>query len=116
MTTIDLVLTHKWFDMISIGIKREEYRNITRYWTQRLSHRCLSHNKQGCDKNCVIECAGIKYNKSLFTNITHVRFHRGYTSTIITYVVSEIVIDTGNPEWGAEPDKEYYVIRLGRQL
>lgn len=116
MTTIDLVLTHKWFDMISIGIKREEYRNITRYWTQRLTRRCSSHYKHGCDKDCVKEYVGKNNNKSLFTNITHVRFHRGYTSTIITYVVSEIVIGTGKPEWGAEPGKEYYVIRLGRQL
>ena len=32
------------------------------------------------------------------------------------FYVKEIVIDKGNPEWGAEPNKLYFVIRLGKRI
>lgn len=84
---LDLVLKYKWYDMYIAGIKLEEYRDITPYWTKRISR-----------------------------SIKWVRFHRGYTSTTISFAVREVVIDTGNPEWGADAGKLYYVIRLGEKL
>ena len=35
--TLDLVLTHHWFDMIAHGDKREEYRANTEYYRKRLT-------------------------------------------------------------------------------
>lgn len=32
------------------------------------------------------------------------------------FYVKELVIDKGKPEWGAEPDKLYFVIRLGKRI
>ena len=113
MTTLDLVLKHKWYDMIAMGKKREEYRDITPHWTQRIARRCSSCQEKGAVKRCLVDCDGLKYDKRLFINFNRVRFHRGYTSTTITFAVREVVIDTGRPEWGAEPGKQYYVIRLG---
>lgn len=89
--TIDLILKHKWYDMINEGKKPEEYRDIKPHY----------------DKTLGAHIAGT-------IHIDRVRLHRGYTSTTQTFNVREIVKGTGNPEWGAEPEKRYYVIRLGQ--
>ena len=112
---LDLVLKNTYYDMIVSGIKREEYREIKPYWTKRIARRCLLCQKRFV-KNCLDECNGLKYDKSLCGNFKWVRFHRGYTSTTTAFAVREVVIDTGNPEWGAELGKLYYVIRLGERL
>lgn len=36
MKVLDLPLMFKWYDMIDIGEKREEYREIKPYWEKRL--------------------------------------------------------------------------------
>ena len=36
MKTLNLVLKHKWYDMIDRGEKPEEYREIKPYWEKRL--------------------------------------------------------------------------------
>lgn len=57
MSVLDLVLTHHWYDKISTGQKRYEYREIKPYWTRRL-----------------------------FTKpYDIVRFRRGYTSTAMEF-------------------------------
>lgn len=48
---------------------------------------------------------------------THVHFTLGYpkaddTSRHMVKKIKEIVIAEGKPEWGAEPGKKYFVIRL----
>ena len=86
---VPFVLKTKWFDMIAAGIKPEEYREITPYWAKRL--------------------------EPLFDNPPDwVHFYLGYQvdrAMIKTQFVS-IEKRTGNPEWGAEPDKVYYVIKI----
>lgn len=85
MDKLELILKHKWYDMIAMGKKPEEYRELTEHYKKMLE--------------------GKQYDR--------VRFHRGYTSTTITYQIREIVIGRGNPEWGA-PDRDVYIIRLGQ--
>lgn len=115
MKTLDLVLKHKWYDMIASHIKLEEYRNINPYWTRRITQSCLTCNRKKIVKHCLEECDAL-HDKILFNKFDCVKFHRGYTSTTITFRIKEIVIATGNPEWGAENGKEYYVIRLDEEL
>ncbi len=62
MSVLDLVLTHHWYDKISTGQKRHEYREIKPYWTRRL------------------------FAKSYDT----VRFRRGYTSTTMDFELMSI--------------------------
>lgn len=45
-----------------------------------------------------------------------VRFHRGYTNITMLFEFKGVSIGTGNPLWGAEPDKEYFVIKLGNRI
>lgn len=84
-TALHLVLKSKWFDMTASRVKKEEYRRICDYWKKRIWDRR--------------------------TEISEVVLHKGYTNTTVSMAVKEIVTDTGNPEWGAEPGVEYYVIR-----
>lgn len=87
MKTLDLVLKHKWYDMIECGEKREEYREIKPYWQKRLMDK----------------------------DYTLVRFHRGYTNTTMLFIVSNIKIGYGNPHWGA-PYKDVFKIELGERI
>lgn len=99
--------------MIEAGIKQEEYREIKRYWVKRL-----------CDENKG-SLGGLLMDSHKVTaytakDYTHVRFARGghFHSSIpqMTLELKEITIGTGKQEWGAEPGKEYFVIKLGNIL
>lgn len=118
MKTLTLSLKKKWFDMIASGKKTEEYREITPFWQKRL----LSCGGV-CNGYCVlmgeIACPMCRYLK--YRDFDTVVFTLGYPrkddlSRRMEFKVSEISIDTGKPEWGAEPDKAYFVIKLGEKI
>ena len=71
--TLHLILKTCWYNMITQGIKREEYRENKPYWKKRL----FSHQ------------------------YTHVCFHRAYTNETMTYKIESISIGRGRAEWGA---------------
>lgn len=64
MPTLDLVLSHHWYDKIASGEKRYEYREIKPYWTKRLFSK--------------------PYNT--------IRFRRGYTETTMDFELLGITI------------------------
>ena len=72
---LDLVLCHKWYDMIASGEKKEEYREIKPFYANRFS----------------------KYSYD------RVRFHRGYTDMVMIWKIKSIKRGIGKPEWGAPP-------------
>ena len=88
MKELHLNLKHKWYDMIASGEKTEEYRDIKPYYSDRF------------------------YNN----HYTHVVFHKGYTNETMTFVKKSVTIGTGKPEWGAEPNIRYFVIKLGERI
>lgn len=93
MKTLTLSLTQKWFDLIKAGIKKEEYRECSEYWMKR-----LDDEKNHCFKH---------FDKIVFT--------LGYpkkddTSRRLEFKNPSIHYRTGKPEWGAEPNKSYFVI------
>lgn len=94
--TLHLTLKKKWFDMIASGEKKEEYREITDYWIRRL-HKFGS----AADDD--------------FKDFDVVRFRNGYAKNAPVMVVECLGIEVcqGMMIWGAEPDKEYFVIKLG---
>lgn len=113
MEVLYLTLKSKWYDMIEAGIKPEEYREIKPFWIKRLmdSKRIATENL----KNIVPGTT-----KTLFEvwrkDFTHVHFARGghFHPSLpqMTWELKEIIVGTGKEEWGAEPGKEYFVIRL----
>jgi hypothetical protein len=87
---LHLVLKHKWFDMIKIGEKREEYREMSDYWKKR-----IWANRQ---------------------NIESIVFHRGYTSITHERECLYVEIGKGRREWGGNPMLKVYVLRLGKEV
>lgn len=100
--TLHLTLKKQWFDMILSGDKKEEYREIKPYWIGRLSD--IPKGYSNWDE-------GIKY----FNTIT---LKNGYASDAPEMVIEckGIQIREGNPNWGAEEGKKYFVLSLGEIL
>ena len=74
--------------MILSGEKTEEYRDIKLYYNLRL--------------------IGREYNTAVFRN--------GYArdAPSLTIELKAIRFGTGNPEWGAEANKKYFILYLGK--
>lgn len=125
MKTLDLVLKHKWYDLIANGDKKEEYRELKPYWCKRIM-KCIRWCGRGSyvlnDITNVFHCLYPKRceNTNDFIKIsggyTHVTLHRGYTSTTMTFKINNISIGKGRPEWGAPVNKEVFIIKLGKRL
>ena len=99
-----LPLKKKWFDMIVSGIKKEEYREINDYWTKRL-----------------VETEGNLIDGFTFKQYDFIEFTLGYpaadnTDARARFKFAGIEKTTGCPEWGAEPGKRYYVIKIGERI
>ena len=88
--------------MIASGEKKEEYREIKPYWANRL-------------KNIIGQCGNGGTFVPWFTDVT---FYLGYAKNrpSMTFRIDSIIIGRGKPEWGAEPGKDYFVIKLGERI
>jgi hypothetical protein len=85
---LTLPIKKKWFDMIKSGEKKEEYREIKPYYQFRL-------------------------NEKAYTGTHYIRLRNGYSKSSPTLECDcYIEIDYGKPEWGAEPNKLYYVLKI----
>lgn len=86
---ITLPIKRKWFDMIASGEKLEEYRAMTPRYATMFRNASDAHDCFWCI------------------------LRNGYSLTspaIKLYV--KLCVGTGNPNWGAEPDKTYFVLRI----
>lgn len=90
MKTLHLVLKREWFDAISSGDKREEYRDITDYWRKRLEGK----------------------------HFDVVKFRNGYRKDARTMVfrVEKITVGLGLFQWGAPFTEEVFIIHLGERI
>lgn len=104
MKTLHLVLKAKWYDMIASGEKKEEYREVKQYWMKRLI-KDVGEDEEG-DTSCHV----------FYVDYDRVCFHRGYTSTTMTFTVEDIDVGKGKPEWGAPADRDVFIIKLGERL
>lgn len=131
---LQLSLKSKWFEMTKAGIKTEDYREINDYWIKRLVDTVTFFGgRYDSMKNISVKEAGISN-----VNLLHVTpdvlskdvklkkfdyniMTLGYpksadTERILKLEHKGIEIRTGNPEWGAEPNKLYFVIMHGAIL
>ena len=113
MKNLQLSLKQKWFDLTKSGIKTEDYREINQYWSKRL---CVN-----------IEPAVLSWGEVMHKrNITQYTVKRFDTNTmtlgypkstdserILKFEHNGIEIREGNPDWGAEKGKLYFVIKHG---
>lgn len=104
MKVLHLTLKKKWFDMIASGQKPEEYREIKMYWATRL-------------QNGFPSTYGIDTINPDWKDYDYIHFKDGYNRPRTMNVkFNGIKIGEGNPEWGAERGKKYFVIKLGEIL
>ena len=109
--------------MIASGEKMEEYREVCHYWAIRLlneQYRWYSQNTD-CPKDFDWWLFWKLATKSIsFREYSKVCFHLGYTNTTMTFniVTMFMAIGTGycKDDWGAEPNKHYFVIKLGERI
>lgn len=85
-----LPIKKKWFDMILSGDKKEEYREIKPYYDSRFRIR----NEDEARKLILL-------------------FRNGYRKNSPA-IKCEVIISKGlgKTQWGAEPNKEYYVLKI----
>ena len=120
---IRLPLKKKWFEMTKALIKTEDYREINEYWMKRLFDKSsfelyLESKYSGGNEfeNCTFHI-----DFALFKNFDHNIMTLGYpsynnTDRILIFEHKGIEIRTGNTDWGAEPNKLYFVIKHGKLL
>ncbi len=95
-----LPIKKKWYDMIISGEKREEYREVNNYWRTRIMGELGFYDK-------------INFENWKPVKIENVYIRNGYGNDKPTAKISAVVIrGYGNPEWGAEPGKKYYVFEI----
>lgn len=97
-----LPIKKKWFEMIASGEKKEEYREIKPYWTKR-----FENYYEIAKFNIELECSNFKeiYYRVVFRN--------GYQADSPTIKCKcKLRIGQGKQEWGAEPNKEYYILDI----
>lgn len=113
-----LSLKRKWFEMTKAGIKTEDYRECNEYWERRLFTKdSLEHLAYCSDEYGGCVHVGDLSFKKFDTNTMTLGYPSANDSDRILKLEHKgIEIRTGNPEWGAEPNKLYFVIMHGKIL
>lgn len=96
---LTLPIKKKWFDMIKSGEKKEEYREIKPYYDSRFGF--------------IDEIDEEGHTLQTYQSNMNIIFRNGYSLNspkIQCYV--RIEKGRGKPEWGAEPNKLYYVLKI----
>ena len=121
---LQLPLKKKWFAMTKAGIKTEDYREVNHYWIKRLmtkkynnlypiEQEAIDGIFKHIDSNYLVK----NHSKKFTTNTMTLGYpNSSDTERIIKFEHAEIEIRTGNPEWGAEPNKLYFVIKHGKRI
>ena len=121
MANLQLSLKKQWFDLTKSGVKTEDYREITPYWAKRF----LKYNDRVMSTNFWASLLiGKEFIEMFFEDISFVNFDSnimtlGYpkstdTERILKLEHKGIEIGYGKSEWGAEPNKLYFIIKHGQ--
>jgi hypothetical protein len=117
---LQLSLKKQWFEMTKQGIKTEDYREITPYWIKRLVNDLPMKNMAVAylTESALIKGLSIERGFKKFTQNTMTLGYPKSTDSerILKFEHKGIEIGYGNPEWGAEPNKLYFIIKHGKKL
>lgn len=116
MKILHLTLNKLWYELIDINEKDEEYRDIKQYWVSRLVDE-MSPVEYKTSCSFTIDDVG-EFEADSFVHFDVVEFRNGYSKTArrMRFKISSISVGTGHFEWGAEPGKQYFVIKLGERI
>ena len=94
-----LPIKKKWFDMIKSGEKKEEYREIKPYYDTRIGKLLVL-------QTLISKLDGVGF-------VTNIQLRNGYGKDKPTLLCEcEVSKGYGKEEWGAEPNKLYYVLKI----
>jgi len=95
---LTLPIKKKWFELITLGVKKEEYREPSDYWIKRLRHERYVQDvsKNYCGLRLVIRNG----------------YRKDAPSAVIT--LSKIDKGPGLEAWGAEKGKEYLRLHIAK--
>lgn len=132
---LHLTLKRQWFDMIASGEKKEEYREVSGFILPRLIElpNGFRHDQATIIYKRVTQAfwysVGYKGKRSLglawllenggrWREYDAVTFQHGYKkdSDRVTVEFKGVEYRTGRHEWGAEPGKQYFIIKLGKPI
>lgn len=105
--------------MIASGEKKEEYREDKTYWYERLLYWDKAFKFM--QSKSFAESIPGNMSPTLYLvehfgkEFDEICFHKGYTSTTISYKCNGITFGKGNPKWGA-PDKNVFIIKIGEKI
>lgn len=129
MEILNLNLIKKWYDMTELGIKKEEYREIKPFWIKRLCAFSMPEEQKGENKiipdNVFFDLQNHSWDevfKSYFGEFKKFDVNRLMNGMrkgsplVFTTLHLSIRVGTGNPDWGATPGKEYFIISHGNIL
>ena len=103
---LTLPIKKKWFDMILSGEKKEEYREIKPYYDSRFYH-IKAFPKEKTNSDSIAE-----FTLKIET-VDYVIFRNGYSKNSPSIKCKvDITTGPGKKEWGAEPNKKYYVLKI----
>jgi hypothetical protein len=109
MKILHLTLKKKWFDLIRSGEKKEEYREIKKYWIDRLAEYSMIEYSGTIAEGLIDNVTVFEYK-----HFDIIRFTNGYGKNAPTFDIEckSISIGTGKPEWGGEG--QTFIISLGK--
>lgn len=100
-----LPIKKKWFDMILSGEKKEEYRDIKPYYKGRFFSLF----------DIIDQCGEELINPFEEKPERGILFRNGYSKYSPSFVAKcTLSVGKGKEEWGAEPEKEYFVLTIHR--
>ena len=110
---LTLSIKKQWYDMLVSGEKKEEYREIKPYYTKRFQKIVAPYYLDENDfwqRMWLEECHIVGwYEDELFD----VKFRNGYSANAPEFKAKVCLsVGKGKPEWGAEKDKEYYILTI----
>lgn len=124
---LQMSLKKQWFEMTDTpNGKTEDYREINEYWFKRVFN-CWEIEKH--ELNHLVELANTGRSISWFGE-WELLFPKKYETNTMTlgypkstdkerikiFEHAGIEIGYGKPEWGAEPNKLYFIIKHGKRL
>ena len=93
---LSLPIKKKWYDMITSGEKKEEYREIKPYYKARFK------------SNGLLDASGKPTDKR-----TQITLRNGYSRfSPETVATVHLDVGTGNPDWGAVNGKQYFILKI----
>lgn len=124
MKTLHLTLKKKWFDMIASGEKKEEYRDLKKYWAKRFMYKIKPPfggyffawsdiEKKDFQFSGWAEATG---DAPVFEEYDTITFRNGYAKNAPEIVVEFLgfYIGPAKPEWSDNWPGEVFILKLGK--